>query len=92
MIDLDAMITRVLTYKDNICRRMEMRISDENHPVTPVEDGQPAVKPKKITTVRRYDLCSVKRLQSREDVDKYVESIKEKLIQTLADCDGIQIS
>ena len=92
LIDLDAMITRVLTYKDNICRRMEMRISDENRPVTPVEDGQPVVKPKKITTVRRYDLCSVKRLQSREDIDKYVESIKEKLIQTLADCDGIQIS
>lgn len=92
LIDLDAMITRVLTYKDNICRRMEMRISNENHPVTPMGDGQPVVKPKKITTVRRYDLCSVKRLQSREDIDKYVESIKEKLIQTLADCDGIQIS
>ncbi len=90
LTDLDAMITQVLNYKDNICRRMEPMVT----PVDP--DPKPGVKdipkPKRIKTVRRYDLCSVKRLQTQEDIDKYVESIKEKLLQTLADCDGIQIN
>ena len=65
--------------------------------ITPVDpDPKPGEKdvpkPKRIKTLRRYDLCSVKRLQTQEDIDKYVESIREKLMQTLADCDGIQIN
>ena len=91
LTDLDAMITQILNYKDNICRRMEMMAA----PVEPVgrkDDGKPTPKPKKIKTVRRYDLCSVKRLQTQDDIEKYVESIKAKLLQTLADCDGIQIN
>ena len=51
-----------------------------------------APKTTKITSVRRYDLCSVKRLQSKEDIDKYVEGIREKLYQTLENCDGVQIN
>ena len=43
-------------------------------------------------TVRRYDLCAVKRLQSKEDIDKYVEAIREKLMKTLESCDGVQIN
>ena len=39
----------------------------------------PAPKPQKITTVRRYDLCSVKRLQSKEDIDQYIEGIRGKV-------------
>ena len=92
LTDLDAMITQVLNYKDNICRRMEMMAAPVVDPVDHKDDGKSAPKPKKIKTVRRYDLCSVKRLQTQDDIDKYVESIKEKLLQTLADCDGIQIS
>lgn len=91
LTDLDAMITQAINYRDNICRRMELMAA----PVLPVDskgDDKSASKPKKITTVRRYDLCSVKRLQTPEDIDRYVEGIKAKLLQTLADCDGIQIS
>ena len=51
-----------------------------------------AGSPLKIMTVRRYDLCSVKRLQSKEDIDKYVEAIREKLMKTLESCDGVQIN
>ena len=50
------------------------------------------IKPKKITTLRRYDLCGVKRLQSKEEVDKYVEGIREKLYQALEKCDGVQVN
>ncbi len=90
LTDLDAMISQVLNYKDSICRRMEPMVT----PAAPIpgNSDKPATRPKKITTVRRYDLCTVKRLQSEEDIDRYVEGIKAKLMQTLAGCDGIQIN
>lgn len=94
LTDLDAMITQLLKYKDNICRHMEIMVSDNqpSQPETKTPAGSLAPKPKKITSVRRYDLCAVKRLQSKEDVDKYVEGIREKLMKTLENCDGIQIN
>lgn len=94
LTELDAMITQLLNYKDNICRRMELMAASHQTP-DPVKPGQPggvAPKPQRITSVRRYDLCSVKRLQSQEDIDKYVEGIREKLMKTLENCDGIQIN
>ena len=30
--------------------------------------------------------------QSKEDIDKYVEAIREKLMKTLESCDGVQIN
>ena len=94
LTELDAMITQLLGYKDNICRRMEVMTAD-NHPQLLKENapaGMSTLKPKKITSIRRYDLCTVKRLQSKEDIDKYVEGIREKLLKTLENCDSIQIN
>lgn len=96
--ELDAMITQLLNYKDTVCKRMEVMVSSQHQPPQPNNNNggsgtpAPAPKAKKITTVRRYDLCSVKRLQSKEEIDKYVESIREKLYQTLENCDGVQIN
>ena len=92
--ELDAMITQLLNYKDNICRRMEIMVAskDAPAPVNNAQTGAAAPKPPKITSVRRYDLCSVKRLQTKEDIDKYVEGIREKLMKTLESCDGVQIN
>lgn len=101
LTDLDAMTTQLLAYKDNICKRMEVLAAPapEPEPPKPAAVGtkqpsapQPAPKPKKIATVRRYDLCAAKRLQTKADIDKYVESIRDKLYQTLEACDGVQIS
>lgn len=94
LTELDAMITQLLNYKDNICRRMEVMVADTppSYPETNATANAPAPKPKKIAFVRRYDLCAVKRLQSKEDIDRYVEGIREKLIKTLESCDGIQIN
>lgn len=94
LTELDAMITQLLGYKDNICRRMEVMTAD-SHPELLKENapaGMSTLKPKKITSIRRYDLCTVKRLQSKEDIDKYVEGIREKLLKTLENCDSIQIN
>lgn len=91
--ELDAMITQLFNYKDTICKKMEIMVASRQKPINPSGIATDAVpKPQKITSIRRYDLCSVKRLQSKEDIDKYVESIREKLYQTLEGCDGVQIN
>ena len=97
LTDLDAMITRNLSYKDNICRRMEVLSASAKQQTEQITAGEKqteklVIKPKKITTLRRYDLCGVKRLQSKEEVDKYVEGIREKLYQALEKCDGVQVN
>lgn len=85
LTQLDAMTTQVQKYSENTCRYLEKQHDDGDLP-----GSEPPAR--KITTIRRYDLCAAKRLQSKEDVDKYVESIREKLITMLESCDGVQIN
>ena len=94
LTELDAMITQLLNHKDTVCKRMEVMAAPAPEPQAKGcgEEHQPAPAPKKIATVRRYDLCSVKRLQSRDDIDAYVEGIRQKLYQTLESCDGVQVN
>ena len=100
LIELDALTTQMLSYKDSTCRRMEVMAAAASQFVqTDISGGETGIEtppvPKtapKIITVRRYDLCAVKRLQTEEDVDKYIEIIREKLLNTLKNCDGVQIS
>lgn len=92
LTELDAMITQLLNYKDTFCRRMEVMSASRQQEAQNSVFGTPAPKPPKIVTVRRDDLCSVKRLQSKEDIDKYVEAIREKLMKALESCDGVQIN
>ena len=84
LTELDAMITQILKYSSNTCRYLEKQHDDGS------SDTDAAAK--KITTLRRYDLCAAKRLQSKEDVDAYVEAIREKLMKTLESCDGVQLT
>lgn len=99
LIDLDAMTTQLLNYKDMICRRMEVMTATRREQTNPVGScsaqtapSAPAPSSPRITTLRRYDLCPVKRLQSKEDVEKYVDGIREKLLKTLENCDGVQVN
>ena len=92
LTELDAMITQLLNYKDTFCRRMEVMSASRQQEAQNSVFGTPAPKPPKIVTVRRDDLCSVKHLQSKEDIDKYVEAIREKLMKALESCDGVQIN
>ena len=94
LTELDAMITQLLNHKDTVCKRMEVMAAPAPEPQSKEssKEEQPAPAPKKIATVRRYDLCSVKRLQSRDDIDAYVEGIRQKLYQTLESCDGVQVN
>ena len=94
LTELDAMITQLLNHKDTVCKRMEVMAAPAPEPQAKEsgEAKQPVPAPKKIATVRRYDLCSVKRLQSRDDIDAYVEGIRQKLYQTLESYDGVQVN
>lgn len=84
LTELDAMITQLFAYKDNVCRRLESLAAPT--PETPPRPGA------RIVTLRRYDLCTPKRLQSKEDADAYVEALRAKLYRALEDNDGIQIN
>jgi len=86
LTQLDAIITQLLSYKDKVCRQIEELLQ---RPETP---GAPTQKPLQIMQMRRYELFPVRRLQSREDVDSYLEGIKEKLYTVLENNDGIQIN
>ena len=80
---LDAMITQVLNYKDTVCKHIEIMLNVN-------VDVQ--VKAAKVVQLRRYDVFPVKRIQSRDDVDNYIEIIRKKLYDTLENNDGIQIN
>lgn len=90
LIVLDAMITQLLNYKDTVCKQLEIMLHPAE-PKTPEKPGEPPKKVK-IATVRRYDICPVRRLQTKEDIDSYVNAIRSKLMETLEDNDGIQIN
>ena len=53
----------------------------------------PASKPqRKIKTVRRADLAKPSRLLSAEDVERYVDDLRSRLMQELAANDEIRIN
>ena len=83
---LDAMITQLQNYKDQVCKWIESILHEA--PPLPGEE-----KPKKqtIVQVRRYDLFPARRLTSAKEVDKYLEGIRKKCLDTLQANDGIQI-
>lgn len=92
LTDLDAMSMQLLSYKDTICRRMEA-LHDTPQPNPSAQGGDsPAPHRLNIKTMRRYDLCSIKRLNSKEDIDQYIENIREKLYRALENSDGVQIN
>jgi len=86
---LDAMATQLQKYKDTVCNRVEALLFETVPlPGKKVNDLQPP----RVVQMRRYDVFPVKRLQSREDVDAYLDGIKNKLYETLENNDGIQIN
>jgi energy-coupling factor transporter ATP-binding protein EcfA2 len=84
---LDAMITQLQNYKDQVCKWIESILNE-----APPLPGEEKPKKQKIVHVRRYDVFPVKRLTSKEDVDGYLDGIRKKLYDTLDANDGIQIN
>ncbi|MDR3264819.1 MAG: hypothetical protein LBT15_02290 [Synergistaceae bacterium] len=83
LTELGAMTPRILDFRDAECRRIEAIIQ-------PARSGDDSAKPK-AATVRRHEILPARKLQSREDVDRYIDEIREKLYAALESGDGIQI-
>ena len=93
---LDGLIPPMLQYKDSMVGKIETALE----PPKPVETPKPPVSnggtvppaPKKI--IRPYNrsiIFPAKRLETTEDVDTYVEQMRQQLKKLLENCDGIQL-
>lgn len=86
---LDAMITQLLNYKDQVCKQVESMLHEDP---APHEGGGEKREHQIILQVRRHEVFPVKRLTSRDEVDSYLELIRKKLYDILEAKDGIQIN
>jgi energy-coupling factor transporter ATP-binding protein EcfA2 len=86
---LDAIITRIRNYKDQVCKRVECMLyedTDQNE-----TDGDKR-KSRKVVRVNRHDVFPVKLLTTHEEVDGYLDNVRKKLYDTLDANGGIQIN
>ena len=88
LVALDAKKNTITSLKDNIINKMDriLNTNDETH----VEPVKP-VKVKKVRQVQRAVVFNQANLSSKEDIDRYVQNIKNKLLSYLNDDDEIQI-
>jgi hypothetical protein len=84
LTNLDAMIRRIQVFSDGVLTRI--------HSILNSGGGGHAGVTKKMVSLRRVDVVSPRRLTSRDEIDKYVDDIREKLYKALGDNDGVQIN
>ena len=78
LTNLDAMIRRIQVFAESVLKRIHSILN--------------AGSAKKIVNLRRVDVVSPRRLNTRDDIDKYVNAIRENLYEALGDNDGVQIN
>lgn len=85
---LDAKLSQIWADKNGFDNLMDYALTPPkpNPPVLPVPP-----KPKKVRKSNRYAILQQKKLQSQEDIDKYVEELRKNLIALLAGYDEIDI-
>lgn len=91
---LDGLIPPMLQYKDNTLERLETLLAPPAQPTPPaptVDGGATPPVKKVIRPYNRSIIFPAKKLETMEDVDDYVEKIREQLKQFLKNCDGIQL-
>ena len=82
------MITRLREDKGRVCEQIESKYHEDSQPYE-VSGEKPLCQ--KIQQIRRQDVFPAKLLTSREDVDSYLEGIREKLYESLEANGGIEI-
>ena len=86
---LDALVPSLWQYKDITCEALENALKPDPSPVNPID--KPA--PKKLyKAIHRQAIFPAKTLESEEDVEAYVESMRDTLKQLLKNCDGIKLN
>lgn len=89
---LDGLIPPMFTYKDDACGRIEAILKPAPRP-EPQPGGTAKPAPKKvIKDFYRQTVFPAKRLESEEEIDAYVESMRQRLKQLMQNCDGIQLN
>ncbi|MFI3199956.1 MAG: BREX system P-loop protein BrxC [Eubacteriales bacterium] len=90
---LDGLVPPMLTYKDEACNTIEsLQKPPETKPVAAaITKGKLAPK-QVIKAFNRQVVFPSKRLEDEQDVDAYVESIRDRLKELLKNCDGIQLN
>lgn len=91
---LDGLIPPMLQYKDKALERIETLLAPPvpPKPTVPPAGGPAPVVKKVIRSYNRSIIFPAKQLETMEDVDDYVEKIREQLKQLLKNCDGIKLN
>lgn len=89
---LDGLVPQMFSYKDDMVDRMEA-MKKPIDTVTPadVEKTTPSASRKVIKNVYRQAAFPSKTLESRDDIDTYVERMRAYLTAMMKDCDGIKL-
>ena len=86
LVALDAKMNTITTLKDNIINKMDCILNQKEEQIEPVQSST-----KKVRQVQRAVVFNQASLSSPEDIDRYVQNIKNKLLSYLIDDDEIQI-
>ena len=95
---LDGLVPQMLQYKDDACGNIEVMTAAADSRSGGVSQGVNQTEAKKGTALKkmikpynRQIVFPAKCLESEEDIDVYVEKVREQLKQLLKGCDGIQL-
>ena len=91
LFDLDAVAAQVQQKRDDYYKRINDALTAPVAASGGDKVAEAAPTPPKIINVRRADLCHVKRLNNKADIDTYVESIRAALYHAIEQGDGVQI-
>ena len=92
---MDGLVPPMLRYKDDAVDSLEVLLTPPKEPPQekpPKEKDGGVPAPKKIIhTYNRSIVFPAKTLQTAQDVDDYVEKVRQQLKELLKSCDGIQL-
>ncbi|MCF0260593.1 MAG: hypothetical protein HUJ54_12115, partial [Erysipelotrichaceae bacterium] len=90
--EMDAAITQIDNMRQEAMNiiaqvRKSQTVKPDNH----TEPQKPYIVPKRTKTVYRGQVCPKKTLNSKEDIDKYVDHIRNELVKALDGVDGLKV-
>lgn len=89
---LDGYIQQMLAYKDNACERIEAFTAPKSSPTTEIKPVAVGSKPKKtLKPVYRQFAFPTKRIETKSELDAYLNGIRKHLSELMKDSDGIEI-
>lgn len=88
---LDALIPQMWTYKDEVVSRIEAMTKTVEEADHNIEEDEPSKK-KIIKAVHRQAVFPAKTLETEQEIDEYLEKVKNNLKQLLKNSDGIRLN